>query len=82
MHLPIQQFCIQGIEIGSHGSRHHEVAAAVANHAFNIALSIEVAYKLDDVRAALQHGHICTAGKFGRVYTLMPLSALKSFHLI
>jgi len=37
-------------------------------------LSIEDAYKLDDVRAALQRGDIRTAGKFGRVYTLTPLA--------
>ena len=37
-------------------------------------LSIEDAYKLDDVRAALQRGNIRATGKFGRVYTLTPLT--------
>jgi len=37
-------------------------------------LSIEDAYKLDDVRAALRRGDIRAAGKFGRVYTLTPVA--------
>lgn len=37
-------------------------------------LSIEDAYKLDDVRDALRRGDIRTAGKFGRVYTLTPVA--------
>ena len=38
-------------------------------------LSIEDAYRLDDVRQALRRGDIRTAAKFPRVYTLTPVSA-------
>ena len=38
-------------------------------------LSIEDAYRLDDVRQALRRGDIRTAAKFSRVYTLTPVSA-------
>lgn len=37
-------------------------------------LSIDDAYKLDDVRDALRRGDIRSAGKFGRVYTLTPVA--------
>ncbi|MGD2050412.1 MAG: hypothetical protein PVH03_12990 [Chloroflexota bacterium] len=38
-------------------------------------LSIEDAYKLDDVRDALRRGDIETAAKLGRVFRLTPLTA-------
>ncbi len=38
-------------------------------------LSLEDAYKLDDVRAALREGDIKTASSLARVYTLTPVSA-------
>ena len=38
-------------------------------------LSLEDAYRLDDVRQALRRGDIRTAAKFSRVYTLTPVSA-------
>ncbi|MBN1360609.1 MAG: hypothetical protein JW993_08455 [Sedimentisphaerales bacterium] len=37
-------------------------------------LSLEDAYKLDDVREALRQGDIDTAAKLGRIYTLKPLA--------
>jgi hypothetical protein len=37
-------------------------------------LSLEDAYKLDDVREALRRGDIETATKLGRVFKLMPVS--------
>lgn len=51
-----------------------EVELIDAEKGWSPYLSIEDAYKLDDVRAALQRGDIRAAGKFGRVYTLMPLT--------
>jgi hypothetical protein len=38
-------------------------------------LSIEDAYKLDDVRDALSRGDIKTASKLAKVFTLTPVSA-------
>ena len=37
-------------------------------------LSLEDAYKLDDVRDALRRGDIKTAAKLGRVFKLTPVS--------
>ena len=37
-------------------------------------LSMEDAYKLDDVRAALRQGDIKSAAKLARVYTLTPIA--------
>ena len=51
-----------------------EIELIDAGEGWSPYLSIEDAYKLDDVRAALQRGDIRTAGKFGRVYTLTPLA--------
>ena len=36
-------------------------------------LSLEDAYKLDDVREALRHGDIMNAAKLARVFTLTPV---------
>ena len=33
-------------------------------------LSVEDAYKLDDVRAALREGNLAAAAKLGKVYTM------------
>ena len=51
-----------------------EIELIDAGEGWSPYLSIEDAYKLDDVRAALQRGDIRAAGKFGRVYTLTPLA--------
>jgi len=37
-------------------------------------LSLEDAYKLDDVRTALHRGDIKTAARIARVFTLMPVT--------
>ena len=37
-------------------------------------LSVEDAYKLDDVRDALKRGDIATAAKFARVFELQPVA--------
>ncbi len=37
-------------------------------------ISLDDAYKLDDVRAALRQGDIKTAGSLARVFTLVPVS--------
>lgn len=37
-------------------------------------LSIEDAYKLDDVREALKKGDTATAARYGRVFFLTPIS--------
>jgi hypothetical protein len=37
-------------------------------------LSMEDAYKLDDVRVALRQGDIKSAAKLARVYTLTPIA--------
>ncbi|SFE35304.1 hypothetical protein [Nitrosomonas sp. Nm166] len=38
-------------------------------------LSLEDAYKLDDVRAALHRGDLESAARLGRVFTLTPVTA-------
>ena len=38
-------------------------------------LSLEDAYKLNDVRAALHHGDLESAARLGRVFTLTPVIA-------
>jgi len=38
-------------------------------------LSVEDAYKLDDVREALRQGDLKAASRLARIYTLTPLSA-------
>ncbi|MFA7388466.1 MAG: hypothetical protein WCZ87_12510 [Thiohalobacteraceae bacterium] len=37
-------------------------------------LSVEDAYKLDDVRDALRRGDLASAAKYGRVYELRPVA--------
>jgi hypothetical protein len=37
-------------------------------------LSLEDAYKLDDVREALRQGNITAASQYGKVYTLTPVA--------
>ncbi len=36
-------------------------------------LSLEDAYRLDDVREALRRGDVTAAGRFGRLFTLTPV---------
>jgi hypothetical protein len=44
------------------------------NEGWSPYLSIEDAYKLDDVRGALRRGDIKAAARLGRVYKLTPVS--------
>ncbi|MBX7251763.1 MAG: hypothetical protein K1X50_07250 [Candidatus Promineofilum sp.] len=37
-------------------------------------LSLQDAYKLDDMHAALRRGDVATAAKIGRVYRLIPVA--------
>ena len=37
-------------------------------------LSVDDAYKLDDVRQALRQGDVKSAAKLGRIYTLTPIA--------
>ena len=37
-------------------------------------ISVEDAYKLDDIRDALQQGDIKKASKFGRIFSLTPVA--------
>ena len=37
-------------------------------------LSVEDAYKLDDVREALRKGNVRKASRYGRVFTLTPVA--------
>lgn len=38
-------------------------------------LSLEDAYKLDDVREALRKGNTTTAARYGRVFSLTPIAS-------
>ena len=38
-------------------------------------LSLEEAYKLDDIREALRRGDVCVAARNARVFTLTPVAA-------
>lgn len=44
------------------------------NEGWSPYLSLEDAYKLDDVREALVRGNIKSAARLGRVYTLTPVA--------
>ena len=38
-------------------------------------LSVEEAYKLDDIREALRQGDVRTAARYARIFTLTPVAA-------
>ena len=38
-------------------------------------LSVEEAYKLDDVRESLRRGDVKSAARYGRIFTLTPVAA-------
>lgn len=50
-----------------------DVELLVTNDEWSPYLSVEDAYKLDDVREALKNGDVATAARFGRVFTLTPI---------
>lgn len=51
-----------------------DVELMETDHEWSPYLSVEDAYKLDDVREALRRGDIKTAAQHGRVFTLTPVS--------
>jgi hypothetical protein len=51
-----------------------DVELLVTNDEWAPYLSVEDAYKLDDVREALKHDDVATAARLGRVFTLTPIA--------
>lgn len=51
-----------------------EVTLLEDNSSWSPYMSLQDAYKLDDVREALQRGDLMAAGKHGRVYELQPVT--------
>ena len=51
-----------------------DVELLVTDDEWSPYLSVEDAYKLDDVREALRKGDISTAAQYGRVFTLTPVA--------
>ncbi|TAJ24100.1 MAG: hypothetical protein EPO64_09960 [Nitrospirae bacterium] len=51
-----------------------EVELMETDHEWSPYLSVEDAYKLDDVREALRRGDIKTAAQHSRVFTLTPVT--------
>ena len=51
-----------------------DVELLVTDDEWSPYLSIEEAYKLDDVRDALKRGDIAAASRHGRVFTLTPVA--------
>ncbi|MDH4153993.1 MAG: hypothetical protein OEV01_09445 [Nitrospira sp.] len=51
-----------------------DVELLVTDDEWSPYLSMEDAYKLDDVRNALKKGDTATAARYGRVFTLTPLA--------
>jgi hypothetical protein len=51
-----------------------EVKLIEADESWSPYISLEDAYKLDDVRDALRKGDLGTAMKLGRVFTLTPVT--------
>ncbi len=51
-----------------------DVVLIVTEDEWSPFLSLQDAYKLDDVRHALRHGDVEAASKWGRVYRLIPVA--------
>jgi len=51
-----------------------DVSLVESDEGWSPYLSLEDAYKLDDVRDALRHGDIKRASQSARVYTLIPVA--------
>ena len=52
-----------------------DVELLVTDDEWSPYLSVQDAYKLDDVREALQKGDTTTAARYGRLFTLTPIGA-------
>jgi hypothetical protein len=52
-----------------------EVDLIFTDEGWSPVLSLDDAYKLDDVRETLKQGDIKTATKLGKIYTLTPVSS-------
>jgi len=52
-----------------------EVGLIYSDDGWSPYLSVEDAYKLDDVREALRQGNLKAASRLAKVYTLTPLTA-------
>ncbi len=51
-----------------------EVALLEDDTGWSPYLSVEDAYKLDDVRETLRQGDLASAAKYGRIYELRPIT--------
>lgn len=51
-----------------------EVALVEGDNGWSPYVSVEDAYKLDDVKNALRQGDLETAAKYGRIYELRPVA--------
>jgi len=51
-----------------------DVVLSVTEDEWSPYLSLQDAYKLDDVRQALRQGDVATASKLGRVFRLIPVA--------
>ena len=51
-----------------------DVELLVTDDEWSPYLSVQDAYKLDDVREALKNGDTTTAARYGRVFSLTPIS--------
>ncbi len=51
-----------------------DVELLVTDDEWSPYLSVEDAYKLDDVREALKNGDTATAPRYGRVFSLTPIA--------
>lgn len=51
-----------------------DVVLTVTEDDWSPYLSVEDAFKLDDVRAALQDGDLAKAGRFAQIFELMPIA--------
>ena len=52
-----------------------DIELVETNDGWSPYLSLDDAYRLDDVRDALRRGDVKAASRFGRVYTLTPVPA-------
>ena len=51
-----------------------DVNLAYTDEGWSPYISLEDAYKLDDIRKALRQGDVSSASKIGKIYTLTPVA--------